>query len=201
MGLSQSLSKHKKPHSEIYVAISKKYVPTVVFRSQPTFSTLIYYGPYCVTPKCVTTQDTLSCHTDDEYIITTLENATNYIFGLFYTGHNTTADFMSPGIRVFGSPVFFELTDEFDLNTKLKLSDVNLYMDTQNIPLHQSFTGDNKLIVYQHLFDQCVSDPDTSDITDTKRFSVNVMICKRKINKNMITKSYYFDAYGKLVNV
>lgn len=201
MGLTSShlFSTQQTDPSKIIVAILKKYLPVVTVDFNTSIFTRLIKGNYAVYPKSVTKKDYLQfvqnldsdVLSSDEFIITTLENAYIYFGSMFYTGHNTTPDFISPGVFIFGSPVFVELTEltssSIILDNKLTYNDVCNYMNTKNIPLCVPYNN-NIFSPSERVYDKIVTNK-------------KIMFTRKPLKQFKITNIYCFDAYGKLIKL
>ena len=128
--------------------ISKNYLPLVAVKlGTPLgfFETLysIFIKRYTVMNKIILKSNIIDClefGKGDFMVCSSLDDAYK-IVSFYLKGHNTTSDFIQPGIQIFASIVIFETNLKFedDEFREIKVEDIINYVNTSTIPLYQSF--------------------------------------------------------------
>lgn len=125
-------------------AISKHYIPVV----STSFTPKIHHVSgedfrfYLIEEKIPTQEEIKSSFIAGESLIVTKDKeAAMAILALLLKPHNTTPDFIQPGVRIFGTAVIFEIPDTLEcINTRsLTKEDLIGYAETSRIPLYESY--------------------------------------------------------------
>jgi hypothetical protein len=165
---------------KIFVMIANQYLPVV---SVNMTGKPVNKKP--IMSKSPSRKEALKCFTNDELIITSLENGIKLLHA-FYTEHNTTEDFIEKNVFIFASPVLFELKNYINLDRLLKYDDISDYINTQNIPLYS--LPYNKKQTYAPL----------RKTYDKLFIDGKCKFTKSTINSSEITNVYCFDGFGRL---